>query len=49
MAQKWGLPTATREESMGICFVGEKRKFDDFICEDVSLSFPSNKAKCWRT
>ena len=31
MAQKWGLPTASREESMGICFVGEKRRFDDFI------------------
>ena len=31
MAQKWGLPTASRAESMGICFVGEKRKFDDFI------------------
>ena len=32
MAQKWQLPTAAREESMGICFVGEKRRFDDFIC-----------------
>lgn len=32
MAQKWGLPTASREESMGICFVGEKRRFDSFIC-----------------
>lgn len=32
MAHKWGLPTASREESMGICFVGEKRRFDDFIC-----------------
>ena len=33
IAQKWNLPTAGREESMGICFVGEKRKFDTFICE----------------
>lgn len=33
MAQRWGLPTAARDESMGICFVGEKRRFDDFICE----------------
>ena len=32
MAQKWALPTAEREESMGICFVGEKRKFDSFLC-----------------
>ncbi|KAI0707713.1 5-methylaminomethyl-2-thiouridylate-methyltransferase [Earliella scabrosa] len=35
MAQKWGLPTAAREESMGICFVGEKRKFDDFISQYI--------------
>jgi len=33
LAAKWSLPTAAREESMGICFVGEKRKFHDFICE----------------
>lgn len=32
MAKRWNLPTATREESMGICFVGEKRRFDSFIC-----------------
>lgn len=32
MAHKWGLPTASRDESMGICFVGEKRRFADFIC-----------------
>ncbi|KAI0807834.1 5-methylaminomethyl-2-thiouridylate-methyltransferase [Fomes fomentarius] len=35
MAHKWGLPTASREESMGICFVGEKRKFTDFISQYV--------------
>ncbi|KAI9065450.1 tRNA 5-methylaminomethyl-2-thiouridylate-methyltransferase [Trametes sanguinea] len=35
MAEKWGLPTAAREESMGICFVGEKRKFDDFISQYI--------------
>ncbi|RPD66555.1 5-methylaminomethyl-2-thiouridylate-methyltransferase [Lentinus tigrinus ALCF2SS1-6] len=35
MAQKWSLPTATRDESMGICFVGEKRKFDDFISQYI--------------
>lgn len=33
LAVKWNLPTAARQESMGICFVGEKRKFHDFICE----------------
>jgi len=36
MAHKWGLPTAQREESMGICFVGEKRRFDDFISQYVT-------------
>ncbi|KAG1808555.1 tRNA-specific 2-thiouridylase [Suillus variegatus] len=29
LAVKWNLPTAARQESMGICFVGEKRKFHD--------------------
>ncbi|KAI6045635.1 tRNA-specific 2-thiouridylase [Pisolithus marmoratus] len=33
LASKWGLPTAVKEESMGICFVGEKRKFNEFLCE----------------
>jgi tRNA-5-taurinomethyluridine 2-sulfurtransferase len=33
LAQQYGLPTAEREESMGICFVGEKRKFSGFVCE----------------
>lgn len=30
IADKAGLPTATKKESMGICFVG-KRRFADFI------------------
>jgi tRNA methyl transferase len=32
IARKWGLHTAGREESMGICFVGEKRRFGEFVC-----------------
>lgn len=32
-AREWGLPTAERSESMGICFVGQKRRFTDFICK----------------
>ena len=40
MAKKWGLPTAAREESMGICFVGEKRRFDNFICRFRSIAVP---------
>ncbi|KAH7889484.1 tRNA-specific 2-thiouridylase [Phlebopus sp. FC_14] len=36
LAAKWGLPTASREESMGLCFVGERRKFHDFLTEYIS-------------
>ncbi|KAH7929648.1 5-methylaminomethyl-2-thiouridylate-methyltransferase [Leucogyrophana mollusca] len=36
LAKSWDLPTAAREESMGICFVGEKRKFHDFISQYIS-------------
>lgn len=32
-ATEWKLPTATRDESMGLCFVGERKKFSEFICE----------------
>lgn len=31
LALNWGLPTAAKEESMGVCFVGEKRKFNEFL------------------
>ena len=33
LATESGLPTAVKEESMGICFVGERRKFSDFLCK----------------
>lgn len=33
LAAKSGLPTAIKEESMGICFIGERRKFGDFLCK----------------
>ncbi|PCH37936.1 5-methylaminomethyl-2-thiouridylate-methyltransferase [Wolfiporia cocos MD-104 SS10] len=35
LARKWGLPTAQREESMGICFVGEKRRFNEFLSQYI--------------
>ena len=40
MARDWELPTADRPESMGICFVGEKRRFDTFICACLSYFLP---------
>ncbi|KAJ2454202.1 hypothetical protein EV183_001687 [Coemansia sp. RSA 2336] len=33
IAKSAGLATAEKEESMGICFVGERRKFDEFLAE----------------
>ena len=47
LAEYYGLPTAEREESMGLCFVGERNNFGDFICaccwyhhlDDLTLSF----------
>lgn len=31
LARRYQLPTAERSESMGLCFVGEKAKFHDFL------------------
>ena len=39
LANEWRLPTATRDESMGLCFVGERRKFSGFLCQFLSVSF----------
>ena len=33
LAKYYGLPNADKEESMGLCFVGERGKFGDFICK----------------
>lgn len=33
LATEWKLPTATRDESMGLCFIGERRRFSEFICK----------------
>ncbi|KAH7313240.1 tRNA-specific 2-thiouridylase [Rhizoctonia solani] len=38
LAQEMNLPTAERGESMGLCFVGERRKFDQFISEYIPPS-----------
>ena len=38
LAKKHHLPTAERAESMGLCFVGEKGQFDQFLCMLPSLS-----------
>ncbi|KAJ2803682.1 hypothetical protein H4R20_002793 [Coemansia guatemalensis] len=33
LAKRSGLATAEKEESMGICFVGERRRFHEFLAE----------------
>lgn len=33
LARAFKLPTAEREESMGVCFIGERGKFGDFVCK----------------
>ncbi|KAG8959604.1 hypothetical protein FRC03_007727 [Tulasnella sp. 419] len=35
IAKDKGLPTASRAESMGICFVGERRRFHDFLSQYI--------------
>lgn len=32
LAKQHGLTTAERPDSVGICFVGEKAKFNTFLC-----------------
>ncbi|PVF99065.1 5-methylaminomethyl-2-thiouridylate-methyltransferase [Serendipita vermifera] len=41
IAKREGLPTASRRESMGICFVGRKRSFPSFL-NDYLVSKPGN-------
>ncbi|WVQ86206.1 tRNA (5-methylaminomethyl-2-thiouridylate)-methyltransferase [Cryptococcus sp. DSM 104549] len=36
LAEYWELPTASKEESMGVCFIGERGKFGDFISQYTS-------------
>ncbi|CAE6502063.1 unnamed protein product [Rhizoctonia solani] len=49
LAQEMKLSTAERGESMGLCFVGERRKFDQFLSEYIPtthgpiLLYPSMK------
>ncbi|WWC92568.1 tRNA (5-methylaminomethyl-2-thiouridylate)-methyltransferase [Kwoniella dendrophila CBS 6074] len=33
LANYWNLPNANKEESMGVCFIGERGKFGDFISQ----------------
>ncbi|TXT15919.1 hypothetical protein VHUM_00422 [Vanrija humicola] len=36
LAAHFELPTATREESMGVCFIGERGHFGDFVSQYTS-------------
>ena len=38
LAQHYSLPTAERAESMGVCFIGERGRFGDFISTSFSVS-----------
>jgi tRNA U34 2-thiouridine synthase MnmA/TrmU len=39
IARAAGLHNASREESMGLCFVGERRRFNDFLSMLLPLKF----------
>lgn len=39
LAKQYELLTSDRPESMGICFVGEKARFTQFLCERAILSY----------
>lgn len=43
LAKKYGLPTASRQESMGVCFIGERGRFGDFICAITPFRIASSK------
>ena len=45
LAKQHGLTTAERPDSVGICFVGEKAKFNRFLCMwfvFLNVELPSN-------
>lgn len=41
LAKKYDLPTASRQESMGVCFIGERGRFGDFVCKLLYYSITS--------
>lgn len=42
LARHFKLPTAEREESMGVCFIGERGKFGDFVSQYTSPAEPGH-------
>jgi tRNA-specific 2-thiouridylase len=45
LAAKYNLVTAQRDESMGICFIGQRRKFDEFLSKFNALHFSPRKQR----
>jgi tRNA-5-taurinomethyluridine 2-sulfurtransferase len=45
IARAAGFHNALREESMGICFVGERRRFNDFLGMFLPLKISSGREK----
>jgi tRNA-5-taurinomethyluridine 2-sulfurtransferase len=43
IARAADLHNASREESMGLCFVGERRRFNDFLSMFLPLKFHREK------
>ena len=46
IARAAGLHNASREESMGLCFVGERRRFNDFLGMSLLMDEHLRNSSC---